>query len=264
MRLRKGVQRKMGLFINTQQHPNILRNDGQMVEHHQPSYKISHLAELLTEQQKMNETLQQSFQELKELFELQAQKQTVQWKYFQYGVREQKKLNTHNEKIENQVLAWLKNLEEKNSALHLTMENEAVFKQELVQFMDAINHSNQEIMTKLEKVGHSSEQLDVKVNEQLDLQSQLSQQLAMQDDTQHEVLNRLENQEALTEKILRQIDHFRSILFERTNHLAEKIDTGYNYTASYLTKLFTGSDQSMAHFMINQKQKENEIEKSTH
>ena len=88
------------------------------------------------------------------------------------------------------------------------------------------------------------------------MQNQLSQQISKQADTQLEVLNRLENQEALTEKILRQIDYFRATLFERTNYLAEKIDTGYNYAVSYVSKLMTGTDQSPMKLVIT-KEKDN-------
>jgi hypothetical protein len=58
----------------------------------------------------------------------------------------------------------------------------------------------------------------------------------------------------LTEKIIRQIDYFRATLFERTNYLAEKIDTGYNYAVSYVSKLMTNNDQLPKQFIIKQKE----------
>jgi hypothetical protein len=138
----------------------------------------------------------------------------------------------------------------------MTLKDEVVFKQEMMNYMDTLNHSNSEVVNKLDKYGLANEQLELKVNEQLDMQNQLSQQISKQADTQLEVLNRLENQEALTEKILRQIDYFRATLFERTNYLAEKIDTGYNYAVSYVSKLMTGTDQSPMKLVIT-KEKDN-------
>lgn len=246
----------MGLFINTDKHPDILKNNGHIVEQNQSFFKRDHLSELLKEQQKTNEMLNQSFSELKDLFEKQESKQTSHWKYIQKGISEQKKVNVQHERVENHVLTWLKELDAKDSKLQVTLENDLLLKQELMNTMETLSHSNLEVVTELDKVGLANEVLDLKVNEQLDLQKQIAQQIAKQEDTQNVVLSRLDDQEALTEKILRQIDHFRAILFERTSYLAEKIDTGYNYTTSYFSKLLTG-DQSLTHILLNKKQKEN-------
>ncbi|WP_017381646.1 hypothetical protein [Paenisporosarcina sp. TG-14] len=246
----------MGLYINTGKHPDILKNNGHIVDQNQSFFKRDHLSELLMEQQKTNETLNQSFSELKDLFEKQESKQTSHWKYIQKGISEQKKVNFQHRKVDNHVLEWLKELDAKDSNLQVTLENDLLLKQELMNTMETLSHSNLEVVTELDKVGLANEVLDLKVNEQLDLQKQITQQISKQEDTQKVLLSRLDNQEALTEKILRQIDHFRAILFERTSYLAEKIDTGYNYTTSYFSKLMTG-DQSLTHFLLNKKQKEN-------
>ncbi len=150
-------------------------------------------------------------------------------------------------------MEWLEKLDEKNSTLQLTIEDEVIFKQQMKNYMDTLNHSNSEVVNKLDKYGFANKQLELKVDEQLDLQNQLSQQISKQADTQMEVLNRLENQEALTEKVLRQIDYFRATLFERTNYLAEKIDTGYNYAVSYVSKIMTKNEDLPKQLVIKQK-----------
>lgn len=88
------------------------------------------------------------------------------------------------------------------------------------------------------------------------LQKQLSEKISKQEEFQTGVLNRLDQQEALTEKIFRQINHIRSILFERTNYLAEKIDEGYKITSSYVYNLMTGSDQPITFYLMNNKKGE--------
>ncbi|MBI0577134.1 hypothetical protein IEC97_07155 [Neobacillus cucumis] len=75
-------------------------------------------------------------------------------------------------------------------------------------------------------------------------------------DMLNQVLTRLDRQEALTEKILRQINHIRSILFERTNYLATKIEDGYKVTSTYVYKLMTGSDQPLSFLLRNDKKEE--------
>ncbi|MDR7076534.1 1,4-alpha-glucan branching enzyme [Neobacillus niacini] len=91
---------------------------------------------------------------------------------------------------------------------------------------------------------------------QEELQKQLSEKLSKQEEFQKGVLTRLDQQEALTEKIFRQINHIRSILFERTNFLAEKIDEGYKITSSYVYNLMTGSDQPITFYLMNNKKEE--------
>ncbi|MEH7177419.1 hypothetical protein [Neobacillus vireti] len=95
----------------------------------------------------------------------------------------------------------------------------------------------------------------LKTQEQL--QIQLSEKISKHEAFQTEVLTRLDQQEALTEKIFRQINHIRSILFERTNYLAEKIDEGYKMTSSYVYKLMTGSEQPIAFYLMNNNKQKN-------
>lgn len=91
---------------------------------------------------------------------------------------------------------------------------------------------------------------------QEELQKQLSEKISKQEEFQTGVLNRLDQQEALTEKIARQLNQIRSILFERTNYLAEKIDEGYKLTSSYVYNLMTGSDQPITLYLMNSKKGE--------
>lgn len=98
-------------------------------------------------------------------------------------------------------------------------------------------------------------ELTLKMDHQIELQHKLASQLAEQGDVQHEVIKRLENQEAISEKLLRQIDNFRSILYERTNYLAEKIEKGNTSTSSYVYKMITANKEPVIHEEIKEKQK---------
>jgi hypothetical protein len=246
----------MGLFINNDKHPDVYKNNDHIFEKNQLVYKRDHVSELREEQQKANESLQQSFDEMKNLFAKQAQKQAYHWRYFGNRLYELKKVTLKQEKAEGHVMDWLKKLDEQNTKLQLTFEKDQFVKEEFVSSIENLNHSSQEVVKRLDYLGMENEQISLKVNEQLDLQKQMSQQIFTQEEKQNDVLERLDNQEALTEKILRQIDHFRAVLFERTNFLAEKLDTSYNYTASYFTKLMNGNE-SKTHF-INQAKRESE------
>jgi hypothetical protein len=120
----------------------------------------------------------------------------------------------------------------------------------------------QDMTNRFEKNDTVYRQISLQLQEQLALQKQMAKQISQQENFQAGILGRLNNQEALTEKISRQLNHIRSILFERTNYLAEKIDAGYKVTSSYVYKLMTSSDKPLTFLMMNNKKKEeNPIQK---
>ncbi|MDQ1004033.1 putative nucleic acid-binding Zn ribbon protein [Neobacillus niacini] len=130
--------------------------------------------------------------------------------------------------------------------------------QEVVQAnnLDKIVNQLNEISTSNQKHTEYEELIIHLLKTQEELQKQLSEKINKQEEFQTGVLTRLDKQEALTEKIFRQLNHIRSILFERTNYLAEKIDEGYKITSSYVYNLMTGSDQPLTFYLMNNKKGE--------
>jgi len=115
-----------------------------------------------------------------------------------------------------------------------------------------------DLRKRLERSEDTNHQLIVQMKEQMELQKEVSKKITNQEEFQEGVLQRLDSQEALMDKISRQINHIRSILFERTNYLAAKIDDGYKITSSYVYKLMTGSDQPLTFLLMNQRKEENQ------
>lgn len=248
----------MGLFINSSKHRDIFKNDSKLNEPNQNFFKRDNLSEMVKEQQRINDLFYHSFHGLEALYEQQASTQANQRKGISKRLSELKEMNLHHEKVESHVVERLKNLEDENGKMQVLMENERLSEQEFIDQINTLSQSNQEIVNQLERYGFTNEQISLKMDEQFDLQKQMENQISKQEDTQHDVLNRLNNQEALTEKIVRQLDNFRSIIFERSNYLAEKVEDGYQLTSSYITKLMTGSDQPSTHFIMTQKQRKDD------
>lgn len=247
----------MGLFINNDKHPDVYMNRDEITERNQMIFKKDHVSEILEKQYVANEVLQQSFNEMKEQLDKQARKQAYHWKYFGNKLYDLKRVSIKQERTDHHVMDWLKKLEENNTKIQMNVENDLQVKNKLQESILHMNDFNQDVVKRMDTIGLVNEEMSQKVNEQLELQKKMSQQISAQEDKQVDVEQRLENQEALSEKVLRQIDHFRSVLFERTNYLAEKIDTSYSYTTSYFTKLMNGNENLKTR-LINQKQKENQ------
>jgi hypothetical protein len=113
-----------------------------------------------------------------------------------------------------------------------------------------------DLKTRLERYEEANHQLVLQMNEQFEIQKDIAEKMTKQEEFQGGVLQRLDTQEALMDKISRQINHIRSILFERTNYLAAKIDDGYKITSSYVYKLMTGTDQPLTFLLMNHKKEE--------
>lgn len=245
----------MGVFMNQNDHPNIYKNNQTI---HTSNQKIVHhnaLTELMNEQQKATMALIQAIAELNMRYEQLEEKQSIQWNQFQNQMNDLTVNSRQREAVEGQLMQHLHILEEKSVSLQSLLEQESQVKQSLLEQVDCLRESNREIASRLEKHEATNEQLSLQLNEQLELQKEVADTLANQEEVQAGVLKRLDNQEALTEKISRQLNHIRSILFERTNYLATKLEDGYKLTSSYVYKFMTGSDQPLTFSLMNNKKK---------
>lgn len=214
----------MGLFINKNEHPNVYQTTQKLNETNQVFSRHDFLTDLMNEQQKANNSLKQA--------------------------------------MEDQMVKSLLAFHEKNAQLESILEKEAATKLSLMDQVSELNKRYQEIANRLERNEEANQQLSVQMQEQLELQKETAEKITKQEEFHGCVLERLDTQEALLDKVARQVNHIRSILFERTNYLAEKIDDGYKLTSSYVYKLMTGSEQPLTFFLLNHKKEEKQEEGS--
>ncbi len=210
----------MGLYINKNQHPDVYKNNKNFDEPNQLFVKTDNLSIFIDEQIQANVSINSVLDDMKRKFIEQGALQASNWENVSSQLKEIRNNNLLHNKSEEQMIDWLRELDEKNSRLQA-----------------------------------ANEQLATKITQQVELQRQLSQEFTKQEEFQTEVLSRLDKQEALTEKIYRQLNHIRSIIFERTNYLAEKMDEGYKITSSYVYNLMTGNNQPMSFTLLNRNKK---------
>jgi GMP synthase PP-ATPase subunit len=210
----------LGLYINKNKHPDVYKNNENVDEPNQVFIKTDNLSTFIDEQIQANVSINRVLEEMKKQFIAQGVVQTSNWDNVSSQLKEIRNNNLLHYQSEEQFIDWIKVLDEKNSRLQ-----------------------------------ESNEQLATKIIEQIELQKHLSQEFTKQEEFHTEVLSRLDKQEALTEKIYRQLNHIRSILFERTNYLAEKMDEGYKLTSSYVYNLMIGNDQPVSFTLLNRNKK---------
>lgn len=246
----------MGLFINKNGHPDVFKTDAESLGKNQEHFRIDPIAEWMKEQREANHSVSHQFNIMEMLLKQQKSTQSNQLKSIRNRLNEIKESDFRHEQFEKDVMKSLAKVETKNRMLHRTLTHEQILNREFVAKVNDVSQSNQEIADRFETLTSSYEEISAKINEQLDYQKVLSKQLLEQEELQKDVSSRLDKQEGLLEKVIRQLDYLRSVLYERTNFLSERIEGSFSMTSSYISKLLTGSDQ--VSFMLNQKQEEKE------
>jgi DNA repair ATPase RecN len=247
----------MGLFINHDHHPNVFKNQENVHAPNQGFVKYNYYTELLNEQKKTNMELMRSIAELNSRYGQQEITQKGQWKQIKYQIKDLKKAsNIHRMEFESQLVQKLETLDEKSSHLQEIVESENPVTKSILEEINRLSTSNREITDRLKENEASNQALSTQLNEQLDFQKEITEKLSIHEEHQGEVLKRLDKQEALTEKISRQLTHIRSIIFERTNFLAIKLEEGYKLTASHVYNLMQGTNQPLSFSHMHPKKEE--------
>ena len=199
----------MPLFINQSEHPTVYKNTVQLQEQNQTVSKNDPLAEFFEAQR--NE-IQQQYEKYREW-------QNQLWNEIYDQLDSLHSNSVKHTEVETHILTTLTNLDQKDKQLNEILQKDGLQNQEISEQIRQQYEMMNEMIKRLDRY----EETDRILSKQLESQTQFSEQF------QTTVLTRLEKQEALSEKILRQVNHIRSILFERTNYLAGKIEEGYNH-----------------------------------
>ncbi|MEH6938217.1 hypothetical protein V7056_10185 [Bacillus sp. JJ664] len=238
----------MGLFINKHDHPDVYKNIEKIQAQNQSLVRHNALTKLIKEQQLSNTNLVNSIAELKPQYEQLEEMQTTQWNHMKEQINDLIVSSRNSEDLENMML----------KRLHSIEESEKLLKESIIDQMNSLSETYQELVSRMEKNESSNEHLTLLLNKQLELQKEVADTLQKQEEFQTGVLNRLDNQEALTEKISRQLNHIRSIIFERTDFIATKLEDSYKKTSAYVYKLINGTEQSTYSTLVNSKKKKNQ------
>jgi ribosomal 50S subunit-associated protein YjgA (DUF615 family) len=165
------------------------------------------------------------------------------------------KQNQANAELQNSLQSLEKSLKKQNRLQATRVKRIGYDVQELAdRQIEQIDLGN-DVTTLLETQSKRNAELATKMEQQMELQRDMVKQIANQEVFQEEVISRLENQEALTEKLMRKVDNFRSILYERTHFLADKIEEGYNATSSYIYEMVSSTALPPLQYKLKESEK---------
>ncbi|WP_438311850.1 hypothetical protein [Sporosarcina sp. FA9] len=207
----------MALFMNEREHPGVYKNSGNRIEPNQNSFKTDDVTELLKEQRSENDKLKHSLWNLEKTMKKTEQRLIKQSDRIGNQFDKLEELDYRHEVFENNTSIWIEKINIENKSQQYVLSNSLLVEKDLAS----------------------------KIDEQSNSQKTIVKQLVEQEVGLVEIEKRLENQEALMEKVLKQIDYYKSVLFERTQIFAGKIEQSYTNSTSYVSRLVKGRDRNM-------------------
>ncbi|MFS0574690.1 hypothetical protein AB1K83_03600 [Sporosarcina sp. 179-K 3D1 HS] len=223
----------MGLYMNADRHPSVYINETSLDGKNQDLYKRDFLTEWKEEQ---HSKFLQHRAVLENVLRQQRRLQAIQYQMIDEQSNNRKQHDKRTEEI----------VEEMNRFFNkMTMENirmQAEFQKAMETQWFPIWQAAEELKDRLDKLEQLNGELANRMERQVEVQRRLAEKAIDYESSQKEVLHRLDNQEGLIDKVMRRLDHLRSILFERTHYLAEKIEAGSSSPARQLGR---GSERSL-------------------
>lgn len=241
----------MGLYINENK-LNIYRNGAELEGNNQDVFIYNHASEMVKEQARFNHSIQSHIQSIKTLIDNQHVEEERKWLNVEGQLKTLEQFNKKQVVMEQELLDQLTKLEMEQSATRNQLEKGRLKETELQEKWSRMSSNHQQLLQKLENISKENEQLSNSVNKQLEMQESIMNQLDSQEEANKKFEKRLDSQEALTAKVMRQLDYFRSILFERTNYLSDKIEEASNYLSQFLKN----DELPSAKFFLREKQKQ--------
>lgn len=213
----------MGLYMNENTR-NLYRNETNPGGNNQGIFIHNRASEMVKEQARFNDVIHKNLLGIRMIYDQQNHANAEKWLDIEGQLKELEQYTEQQSIIEQELMNHLGKLEAGQNDMHQLLEVKERKELEVQQKWSELAVNYNEILQKLEKIAEENKELSAKVAEQNQLHNKVTEQLAEQHNSNKNLEKRLDNQEALTDKVTRQLDYFRSILFERTNYLGEKIE----------------------------------------
>lgn len=242
----------MGLYINKTKNPTIYKSDKAIHSTNQTVFSTDLLKEWKNEQLHSIHLINEHLKHLERYSKRQNQIALHQNKRAEHRYIELIKNQENRKVFELDILNSVKGLNTKHRSLQSTLTNNASLTRTFADQVKEMNQSKEEVSLNLTTINEQNKKVSKQLQEQVQQQKNLSHQLDKLERAYDELLKRLDNQEGLLEKLVRQIDNIRSIIFERTHFIAEKLERATKLTSVYRSKLKGDSNKSIKLHKINQ------------
>ncbi|MBM6619473.1 hypothetical protein [Bacillus suaedaesalsae] len=239
----------MGIDRNNRIKPKLFTSSINNANSNQHLYRTSPMTKFIEEQQKVNERISESYTDVYDLMKV---AKTEQNKYFTEVITQiQKQEHTQTrfgnrmeqqELVNQTLLDRILHLEKINLEMKKKLESDEIIHQAILDGLTAQDNFGQKISQKIFENEGMLDTINDQLSKQEELYKNLSETLALQEAFHKTIMERLDQQEAITQKISRQIDHLKSIIFERFSFITEKLENSWKTTSNYLFGYLSKSD----------------------
>lgn len=238
----------MGIYKNSDVEPSIYHLENNDISSNQKEYRKNYLQQILMEQAQISDSLKNSVEDVRKSLQRTNALQNDQNKFMI------QKLHSHDQFYER-IEAYFQNQERTNEFLlnRLTLlegKNEAILEKIEAERLltEAIldqQSIHDQVLHKLKANVDEEESVIDQLKKQDELFDQFNSKLELQQIFHNTVMERLDQQEGLIKKIIGELNHLRSVIYERASHIAEKMEDNFHR----ITK-------PIQHFIVNKDKKE--------
>lgn len=236
----------MGIYKNHGVEPKLFQAKGKRISSNQEVFKLNYLQHILESQASMNDTLQNSVLEVNERMEETTNSQNKQLLKVvkkleqQDQFSEQIQVLLQNQMETNEVLMErLMDLEQKSEELMKKIEADGLLTEAILEQQSSHDQTISKLLTYLEQQEPLGEQL----KKQEELYDEISRKLDLQEIYHTTVMERLEQQDGLLAKLKGDLDHLRSVIYERASHLVDKFEHGFSRMSKPFQSFLVNKEQ---------------------
>jgi hypothetical protein len=233
----------------------------------QQSFRLNYLSEFVSRQIKQNEEINHSIDKVMTIVNTSHQSQEKKIDKIINDQQQQKqqsdsflvKVDNH-EKTTEVIIDSLQHIKTHQEQLNESIQNEKLINQAI---LDQLNFQDSQIRltnSQLDIYVLLAQQLSEQLINQEKLLKEMEQKLEVQDVYHSTVMTKLDKQDAMNEKIIRQLDYLKTIIYERANLIAEKVETSIQSTTDYFHELFSKSGFMKPFLLTSRPKEKTEIE----
>ncbi|RTR28769.1 hypothetical protein EKG37_16245 [Robertmurraya yapensis] len=234
----------MGLYQDPKVKPKVFH----AIENspNQKEFKRSYLQDIFEGQATINKSLAKSVKQVRHFMKTTRESQNNQMEEVINKLKQQEELDSQvlhfiqqQEQITESLLQRLEFLEKNNVAILEKIEadgflTQAILKQQAVQ---------DTILSKIADKLDENEAISNQLKKQDEVYDEFASKLNLQEVFHNTVMERLDQQEGLIKKINGEIDHLRSVIYERASHIVESLEANFQRITSPIQRFFISKDE---------------------
>lgn len=208
--------------------------------------RVTYMQEFIKNQQLVNNKLSKAAINVNRLFQESRSEQTQYFDSIYNQLEKQEAATTPmltnietQQTVSKMMIERLAALEKLNTDIMKKIQNEGCISEAIIDQLTLQDQSIRDLSGRFNHYERLQEIMAGQLEQHIELEEAIKEKLQMQEVFHQSVMERISHQEAVTEKVSRDLDHLKTIVFERVSFLAEKVEENFKHMKEYIFNLFT-------------------------